>query len=49
VLKWVERLQPKRTILTHMGPSMDYGWLRENLPPGIEAAYDGLVLHYEFP
>jgi phosphoribosyl 1,2-cyclic phosphate phosphodiesterase len=45
VLRWVERLQPKRTLLTHMGPSMDYGWLKANLPPGIEPAYDGEVLH----
>lgn len=39
---WVERLQPRRTILTHMGHDMDWAWMRENLPPGLEAAYDGL-------
>lgn len=44
VLAWIEKLQPKRTILTHMGPSMDYAWLLKNLPPGIEPAYDGMVL-----
>ena len=45
VLEWVERLKPKRTILTHLGPSMDYGWLKANLPSGIEPGYDGQVLH----
>lgn len=44
VLGWAARLRPKRMILTHMGPDMDYGWLRENLPPGIEPGYDGLRL-----
>jgi phosphoribosyl 1,2-cyclic phosphate phosphodiesterase len=46
VLGWVERLRPRRTILTHMGPDMDWAWLRSNLPPGIEAGYDGMVLEF---
>ena len=49
VLSWVARLRPKRTILTHMGPSMDYGWLTANLPAGIEPAFDGQILYYDFP
>jgi len=49
VLAWVERLRPKRTVLTHMGPNMDYAWLRANLPAGVEPAFDGLVLYSEFP
>jgi phosphoribosyl 1,2-cyclic phosphate phosphodiesterase len=44
VLDWSARLQPKRTILTHMGIDMDYGWLRENLPAGVEPGYDGMVV-----
>ncbi|MCK8783734.1 MBL fold metallo-hydrolase [Roseomonas sp. NAR14] len=44
VLEWVERLRPRRTVLTHMGPDMDYAMLREMLPPGIEPAYDGMRL-----
>jgi phosphoribosyl 1,2-cyclic phosphate phosphodiesterase len=46
VLGWVERLRPRRTVLTHMGPDMDWGWLRENLPAGVEAGYDGMVLDF---
>ena len=44
VLEWVERLKPRRTVLTHMGPAMDYQSLRRMLPPGIEPGYDGMVL-----
>ena len=44
VLEWVARLRPRRTVLTHMGPTMDYRWLRENLPAGVEPAHDGMVL-----
>jgi phosphoribosyl 1,2-cyclic phosphate phosphodiesterase len=44
VLAWVARLRPRRTVLTHMGPAMDYQHLRRILPPGIEPGYDGMVL-----
>ena len=44
VLTWVERLRPRRTVLTHMGPDMDWAWLRANLPPGVEPGFDGMVL-----
>jgi phosphoribosyl 1,2-cyclic phosphate phosphodiesterase len=49
VLAWVARLQPKRTILTHMGPSMDYAWLLANLPQGVEPGYDGQSVDAEYP
>lgn len=44
VRDWVARLRPRRTILTHMGPDLDYGWLMANLPAGMSAAVDGLVI-----
>lgn len=44
VLGWVERLRPRRTVLTHMGTDMDWAWLRANLPAGVEPGYDGQVL-----
>lgn len=44
VLDWVGRLRPRRTILTHMGTDMDWAWLLANLPAGVEAGYDGMVL-----
>lgn len=45
VLAWIARLKPRRTVLTHMGIDMDWAWLRANLPPGIEAGFDGMVLN----
>ncbi len=44
IYNWVEQLRPKRTILTHMGPDMDYGRLRVTLPGNIEPGYDGMVI-----
>ncbi len=44
VLGWVERLRPRRTVLTHMSSDLDWGWMRRNLPPGVEPAHDGMVL-----
>ena len=44
VIEWVSRLRPGRTILTHMGPDLDWGWMQRHLPPGIEPAWDGLVV-----
>jgi phosphoribosyl 1,2-cyclic phosphate phosphodiesterase len=44
VLTWIERLKPRRTVLTHMGTDMDWGWLKANLPPGVEAGFDGMAL-----
>ena len=43
-LEWIERLRPKRAILTHMTWDMDYATLCRTLPPGVEPAYDGMVI-----
>jgi phosphoribosyl 1,2-cyclic phosphate phosphodiesterase len=40
-LEWIERLRPKRALLTHMDQSMDYRRLLDELPPGVEPAFDG--------
>jgi phosphoribosyl 1,2-cyclic phosphate phosphodiesterase len=44
VLGWVKRLQPRRTVLTHMGTEMDWAWMQATLPLGVEAGHDGMVL-----
>ena len=31
-------------VLTHMGFDIDWDWLVQRLPRGIEPGYDGLVL-----
>ena len=43
VLAWSERIRARRTVLTHMGPDMDWAWLKANLPSGIEPGYDGMA------
>jgi len=43
-LAWAARVAARRTVLTHMGPDMDWAWLAANLPPGVEAGHDGMVL-----
>lgn len=43
-LSWIERVRPKRAYLTHMNHTMDYASLCRKLPPGVEPAYDGLVI-----
>ncbi len=41
---WIERLKPKRAILTHMSARLDYEKLRAQCPAGVEPGYDGLVI-----
>jgi phosphoribosyl 1,2-cyclic phosphate phosphodiesterase len=43
-LGWIERVKPRRAVLTHMTWDMDYETLRRQLPAGVEPAYDGMVL-----
>ena len=42
-LAWVERLKPKRAVLTHMHVDLDYETLRRQLPAHVEPAYDGMT------
>lgn len=44
ILAWAEIIRPKRTILTHMSPGLDYNALKARLPAGMEPAYDGMVI-----
>ncbi len=44
VLSWAARVGARRTVLTHMGTDLDWGWLVEKLPSGVEAGWDGLVI-----
>ena len=41
-LGWIERLKPKRSVLTNMHIDLDYRTLQARLPAGVEPAYDGL-------
>jgi phosphoribosyl 1,2-cyclic phosphate phosphodiesterase len=41
-LAWIERLRPRRAILTNMHSDLDYEALRAKLPPHVEPGYDGM-------
>lgn len=40
----IERLAPERALLTHLTHRLDHAELQAELPPGVEAAFDGLVV-----
>ncbi len=46
-LEWIERVRPKRAILTNMHIDLDYEQLRAELPLGVEPGYDGLSFHHQ--
>ncbi len=43
-LGWIERYKPGSAVLTHMDISMDYETLKQQLPAGVEPAYDGMEI-----
>jgi phosphoribosyl 1,2-cyclic phosphate phosphodiesterase len=43
----IETLRPKRAALTHLSHLVDHAAVSAGLPPGIELAYDGMVVDLE--
>lgn len=43
-LSWIDRLKPKRAILTNMHISMDYQTLCRELPQNVTPAFDGMEI-----
>jgi phosphoribosyl 1,2-cyclic phosphate phosphodiesterase len=43
-LGWIDRIKPRRSVLTNLHVDLDYQKLRAELPVGVEPAYDGLEL-----
>ena len=46
-LRWIERLRPRRAILTNLHSDLDYEVLRAKLPPHVEPAFDGMTFSLE--
>lgn len=46
-LAWIERLAPRRAILTHMHSDLDYATLTRELPGSVTPGHDGLVVELE--
>ncbi|MQQ09325.1 MBL fold metallo-hydrolase [Epibacterium sp. SM1979] len=45
-LAWVERMAPKRAVLTNLHNDLDYATLQAETPDHITPAYDGMVIRY---
>ena len=41
-LHWIEKMRPRRAILTNLHTDLDYETLRASLPPNVTPAYDGM-------
>ncbi|MEP2641748.1 MBL fold metallo-hydrolase [Roseobacter sp.] len=48
-LEWIDRVNPKRAVLTNMHIDLDYDTVMAETPPHIEPAYDGLTLTFPAP
>lgn len=44
VLGWIDELKPRRAVITHMGPKLDFDVVNSRCPVGVTAAYDGMVV-----
>jgi phosphoribosyl 1,2-cyclic phosphate phosphodiesterase len=46
-LAWIDRVKPRRAILTNLHIDLDFSELSGRLPPGVEPAHDGLTFSVE--
>jgi phosphoribosyl 1,2-cyclic phosphate phosphodiesterase len=43
-LRWIERIKPRRAVLTNLHADLDYETLRGKLPAHVMPAFDGMTL-----
>lgn len=43
-MSWIDRVKPRRAILTHMNHTVDYDEIAARCPPGVEPAFDGMEI-----
>ena len=43
-LRWIERIKPRRAVLTNLHADLDYDVLRGKLPVHVVPAFDGMTL-----
>jgi phosphoribosyl 1,2-cyclic phosphate phosphodiesterase len=46
-LSWIDRVKPRRAVITNMHSDLDYEVVRMSLPAGVVPAYDGIRLSIE--
>lgn len=47
-LDWIEKLAPKKAVLTHMHAPLDYATVMAETPANVEPAYDGMILEIPY-
>ncbi|GAA4113664.1 MBL fold metallo-hydrolase [Aminobacter aganoensis] len=47
-LQWIERLKPRRAVLTHMHVPLDYATVMSATPAHVEPAYDGMAMEVTY-
>lgn len=47
-LSWIERLAPKRAVLTHMHVPLDYTAVQTETPENVEPAFDGMIIEMPY-
>ncbi|TIU14547.1 MAG: MBL fold metallo-hydrolase, partial [Mesorhizobium sp.] len=47
-LDWIEKLAPKKAVLTHMHVPLDYATVMAETPANVEPAYDGMMIEINF-
>jgi phosphoribosyl 1,2-cyclic phosphate phosphodiesterase len=45
-LAWIERMKPRRAVLTNLHSDLDYETLCKTVPPNVVPAYDGMWLKF---
>lgn len=46
-LEWIDRMKPRRAILTNMHIDLDYQTVQDETPDHITPAFDGMVISYQ--
>jgi phosphoribosyl 1,2-cyclic phosphate phosphodiesterase len=47
-IEWIDRLKPKKAVLTHMHIPLDYAAVMAETPSHIEPAYDGMAIELPY-
>jgi phosphoribosyl 1,2-cyclic phosphate phosphodiesterase len=47
-LEWIERLRPRRAVLTHMHIPLDYETVRAETPDDVDPAFDGMRIELQY-
>ncbi|HEX8828208.1 MAG TPA: MBL fold metallo-hydrolase, partial [Xanthobacteraceae bacterium] len=46
-LRWIDRIKPRRAVLTNLHADLDYETLRDKLPAHVVPAFDGMTFAIE--